>query len=152
MTDREFKAKIDELLEETLENLNKEFINSFPDKLPLKIKDAKDAFLITEEYLIPYLSFCKKNQRILKLVHQKPRLFQNEKTYRRIYDTILYPAISHFLKDETQKIYNLEFFTQGVVGIIHKWIELECNTEIEVLIEIIKNCVGLQKLANFNAL
>ena len=107
-----------------------------------EVKSMQDAFLITEEYLVPYLNFCKKNKRILKLVHQKPHLFQNEKAYRKMYDTIFYPAISQFIKDETQRIYNLEFFTQGVVGIVRKWIALDCNTEIDDLIKIIKNCVG----------
>ena len=55
-----------ELLEETLENLNKEFINSFPVEIPYVIKSKEDAFLITEEQLIPYLDFCKRNKRILK--------------------------------------------------------------------------------------
>ena len=134
-----------ELLEETIENLNKEFISSFPVIVPLKIYSEKDAFLITEEYLLPYLNFCKKNKRILKLVHQKPQLFQSEKAYKKMYDNIFYPAISLFLKDETQRVYNLEFFTQGVAAIIRKWMELDCVTEIDELIAIIKNCVGYNK-------
>ena len=134
-----------ELLEETVENLNKEFINSFPVKKPYKVECAENAFLITEEYLIPYLNFCKKNKRVLRLVYQKPYLFQREKAYRTMYNNIFYPAISCFVKDETQKVYTLEFFTQGVVGIVHKWIELDCNTEIEELIGVIKSCIGYNK-------
>lgn len=131
-----------ELLEETLENLNKEFIKSFQTKIPYSINSKEDAFLITDEQLVPYLSFCKKNKRIMKLVHQKPQLFQNKKAYQKMYDSIFYPAISQFEKDETKKIYQLEFFTQGVVGIVNKWIEMDCVTEIEDVIQIIKNCVG----------
>ena len=131
-----------ELLEETLENLNKEFVTSFSDKNSIEIKSEKSAFLITDEYLRPYLSFCKKNKRVLKLVHRKPHLFQNETVYRKMYDTIFYPAISQFVQEETQKVYNLEFFTQGVSGIIRKWIELDCVTDIEDLVGIIKACVG----------
>ncbi len=131
-----------ELLDETMENINKEFIGSFADKANVKIQSKDDAFLITEEYLIPYLNFCKKNKKILKLVHRKPQLFQNERVYKKMYDTIFYPAVSQFLKNETQKIYNLEFFSQGIVGIVNKWIELDCNTEIDELIKIIKKCVG----------
>ena len=133
---------VDDLLEETLENLNKEFLSAFPETSSVEIKSAENAFLITDEMLIPYLSFCKKNKRILKLVHRKPRLFQNEEVYKKMYDKVFYPAISQFLNDETQKIYNLEFFTQGVAGIIRKWIDLDCVTEIGELIRIIKNCVG----------
>lgn len=59
-----------------------------------------------------------------------------------MYDSIFYPAISLYLNDETKKLYNLEFFIQGVVGIVRKWIELDCDTEISELIEIIKDCIG----------
>lgn len=131
-----------ELLEETLENLNKDFLSSFSEQALFDIKSTDNAFLITEEYLIPYLNFCKKNKRILKLVRQKPQLFQSENVYRKMYDTIFYPAISQFVKDETTRIYNLEFFTQGIAGIVRKWVELDCNTEITELIKIIKDCVG----------
>ena len=135
-----------DLLEETLENLNREFVNSFSASIPLEMESKEQAFLITEEFIFPYLSFCKKNKRILKLAHRKPQIFQTERAYKKMYNTILYPAVSQFIKDETQKIYNLEFFTQGVVGIIHKWIDLDCETEIEELIRIIKDCVGYSKL------
>lgn len=131
-----------ELLEETVENLNKEFINSFPINVPYEIKSKDDAFLITEEQLIPYLNFCKRNKRALKLVHQKPYLFQSEKVYKKMYDTVFYPAISQFIQDETQKRYQLEFFTQGVASIVRKWMESDCDTEITDLIQIIKDFVG----------
>ena len=131
-----------DLFEETIEFLDKEFADTFNFDTAHKVASKSDAFLITEEFLVPYLNFCKKNKRILKLIHKKPYLFQNDKAYKTMYDNIFYPAISQFITTETQKIYNLEFFTQGVVGIIRKWIELDCTTEIKELIKIIKNCVG----------
>ncbi len=131
-----------ELLEECIENADKKFLNSFAVKTPFEIKTKDDAFLLTEEYLIPYLNFCKENKRLLKLAHQKPQLFQNKKAYQKMYDRIFYPAISQFVKEEPQKIYMLEYFTQGVVGIINKWIDLDCETEIDELVQIIKNCIG----------
>ena len=131
-----------ELLEETISNLNGEFLNTFKENISQKIATKDKVFLITEEFLIPYLNFCKKNKRILNTIHQKPQLFQNEKAYKKMYDTIFYPAISQFLSSETQRIYYLEFFTQGVLGVIRKWMELDCKTEIEELTVIIKNCIG----------
>ena len=130
-----------DLFEETIENINKEFVESFVLNAPINIQSKETAFLLTEEFLVPYLNFCKKNKRLLKLVHQKPNLFQNEKAYRKMYEKIFYPAISQFVAEENERIYKLEFFTQGVVGIIHKWIDLDCATEIETIIKIIKNCI-----------
>ena len=59
-----------------------------------------------------------------------------------MYEKIFYPAISQFVVEENERIYKLEFFTQGVVGIINKWINLDCVTEIEIIVDIIKNCIG----------
>ena len=130
-----------ELLEETIENLNKQFITSFTIQTPFKIQSKEEAFLITDEILIPYLNFVKKNKRILKLIHQKPQLFQSKSAYKKMYDSVFYPAISYFMQDEKERIYTLEFFTGGVSSIIHKWLVLDCVTEIEELIEIIKKCI-----------
>ena len=131
-----------ELLEETIENLNKEFLNAFAVQTPPEIKSKEEAFLITDEYLTSYLLFVKRNKRVLQLIHAKPRLFQTQKTYQRMYESVFYPAISQFIKGEKERIYYLEFFTGGVSAIIHKWLALDCVMEIEELISIIKNCVG----------
>ena len=131
-----------ELLEETIENLNKQFIQSFDFKDSLKIETKEDAFLITDEKLIPYLNFVKRNKRVLKLIHQKPQLFQSQNTYKKMYDKIFYPAISYFVKEEKERIYLLEFFTGGVSAIIHKWLEIDCVTDIDELVEMITRCIG----------
>ena len=131
-----------ELLEETIENLNKQFVNSFAVNTPLRLETQQDAFLITDEYLVPYLQFVKRNKRVLRLIRQKPQVFQSTIVYKQMYDKIFYPAISKFVANENEKIYNLEFFTGGVSAIIFKWLTLDCVTEIDELIAIIKNCVG----------
>ncbi len=130
-----------ELLEETIHNLNERFLAHFENNRPFEIQSRQDAFLITDEQLIPYLNFVKENRRVLKLIHKKPQLFQARKAYERMYDKIFYPAISQFVLNENEKIYKLEFFTQGVVAIIHKWLALDCVTEIEELLSIIKGCI-----------
>ena len=131
-----------ELLEETIKNLNKQFVSSFDIRTPLNVGSKEDAFLIKDEQLIPYLNFVKRNKRVLKLVNKKPHLFNSKRAFEQIYDTILYPAISCFTREENERVYKLEFFTRGASAIVHKWLELDCVTEIEELVEIIKNCVG----------
>lgn len=133
-----------ELFEETVENLNKQFIQSFNVKTPMKIQSKKDAFLITDSQLIPYLHFVKENKRVLKLIHQKPQLFQAKKTYQQMYDTIFYPAISQFLSEKNEKIYTLAFYTNGVAAIVRQWLNLDCVTEIDELVAMIKKLVGYE--------
>ena len=130
-----------ELLEETIENLNKKFLQSFDSNLPIKINSKSDAFLLTTKYLTPYLQFVKENKTAIKIAHKNPKVFNNETAYKSLYEKIFIPAISQFLSDEKDKIYQLEFYTQGVVAIINKWLELDCNVEIDELISIIRKCI-----------
>ena len=134
-----------ELLEETIHNLNKQFLSSFDVQAPLAITSKENAFLITDDFLIPYLDFVKRNKRVLKLVNQKPQLFQSKNTYQKMYDTIFYPAISHFVTNETDRIYYLEFFTGGVAAIVHKWLDMDCVTDERELIEMIKKCINFNR-------
>ncbi len=137
-----------ELLEETIENLHKQFVNSFNEGALFEFQDKKQAFFITDELIIPYLKFVKENKRVLKLVHQKPQLFRAKKTYQQMYDKFFYPAISKFITKENERIYKLEYYTAGVVAIINKWLGLDCVTEMEELVKIIKNCIGYNEHQN----
>ena len=131
-----------ELLEETIENLNKKFLSSFEGQIPATIQSKQDAFLLTDSVLRSYLAFVKQNKSALKLINRKPQLFQSKKAYQFMYDKIFYPAVSQFLTGENERVYNLEFFTGGVSAIVHKWLALNCVTDIEEVITIIKKCVG----------
>ena len=131
-----------ELLEETIENLNKKFLSSFEGQIPATIQSKQDAFLLTDSLLRSYLAFVKQNKSALNLINRKPQLFQSKKAYQFMYDKIFYPAVSQFLTGENERVYNLEFFTGGVSAIVHKWLALNCVTDIEEVITIIKKCVG----------
>ena len=131
---------IDDLLFETVENLNHEFEACFVVKP--EIIDKKTSILLTEEYLIPYLNFVKKNRRILKTIHSKPGLFNSEKVYMKMCDKFFYPALNAFNVNEKEKPYIFEYFTKGVVAIIKKWIEKECEDSVDFIIKLIIDCVG----------
>lgn len=131
-----------ELLEETIENLNKKFLSFFAGQIPSTIQSKQDAFLLTDSLLRSYLAFVKQNKNALKLINKKPQLFQSKKAYQLMYDKIFYPAVSQFLTGENERVYNLEFFTGGVSAIVHKWLALDCVTDMEEVIIIIKKCVG----------
>ena len=134
-----------ELLEETIHNLNKSFLTSFDEKGGVKITSKENAFLVTSDRLVAYLHFCKENRRVLRLINKKPGLFQSKETYQKMYDTIFYPAISKFVQDEAERVYFLEFYTRGVAAIIHKWMEMDCVTDVEKIVEIINACVAHKK-------
>lgn len=134
-----------ELLEETIAMLHKEFLNSF-DLEPISKQNQpstqNEAFLIKKEYLIPYLNFVKKNKRILKTIHNKPATFGAEAAYKSMYEKVFYPSLAPFNLPENKKVYILEYFTKGVAAIIYKWVEMDCNDDIEHIVDIILDCIN----------
>lgn len=132
---------MDDLLVETIEMLNKEFQNSFSETT-IKNDNPRPDFFITEEYLIPYLSFVKKNKRTLKTIHDNPKLFNVKNKYNIMCEKIFYPAIKSYLVSQKEIPYILEYYTKGVVAIINKWIELDCEDSIEYLTKLIISCVN----------
>lgn len=131
---------IDDLLCETIENLSREFKEGF--KTQPVINDKQSSILITKEYLMPYLQFVKNNKQLLKLIHSKPELFNAEKVYSDMCTQFFYPALDLFSVNSKEKPYIFEYFTKGVVAIINKWVEKECEDSIEFIIKVINDCVG----------
>lgn len=131
---------IDDLLLETVENLNREFQNCFEAK-PSMV-DKKSSMLLTDGYLVPYLNFVKKNKRVLKTIHSKPQIFNSQDVYMKMCTQIFFPALNVFNVGEKEKPYVFEFFTKGVVAIIKKWIEKECEDSVDFITKLIIDCVG----------
>ena len=138
-----------ELLAETIEKLNKDFLSSF-NHIPAieKIKNGtrEDLIFLTPEYLKPYLIFIKNNKKIFKIIHKKPQLFNVDTTFQKMYKEVFEPVLNRFSITKSQKIYIFEYYTKGVVAIIMKWLELDCADDIDDIINIILGCVQINKL------
>lgn len=136
-----------DLFEETIQMLNKEFCTSFELKdasMVIKEGSAEDAVFIKEEFLFPYLEFVKKNKRVMQIIHKKPYLFNNDGIYKKMSVEIFYPVLSKFNVPKEEIPYRLEYFTRGVAGIVSKWLELNCETPINKIVEIIIDSVGFK--------
>lgn len=128
--------KMDDLLEETVNYVS----NKFNSKLKIIDADAEitKTILTSDKYLRPYLSFIKENKKIYKLMHDKPYLFNIDKITNRLYKDIFDIALTNFKVKEEEKKYIFSFYTEGVIGIIKRWLEDDCNDEIDLIIRIIE--------------
>ncbi len=128
--------KMDDLLEETVSYVS----NKFNSKLKIIDTDAEitKEILTSDKYLRPYLSFIKENKKIYRLMHDKPYLFHIDKITNRLYKDIFDIALTNFKVKEEEKKYIFSFYTEGVIGIIKRWLEEDCNDEIDFIIGIIE--------------
>lgn len=132
-----------ELLMEAISLINKRFNDSFSIVHFDVNKSSKDElFFIKEEYLIPYLNFVKENQRVFKLIHDKPYLFYSKKTLEKLYSETFSIILDKFAVKDEEKKYIFSFYTQGALAIVLKWLEGGCKEKIDeissLIIKIIK--------------
>lgn len=128
---------INELLVESIEMINKKFIAQFESKSKDKLQSSDTIIFISPEYLIPYLNFIKENPKVFNLIHNKPDIFGAEKTFKKMYRTTFEPALQKFNLNKDEAIYIFEFYTNGTLSIILKWVERGCKESIEKITELI---------------
>ena len=137
-----------DLFQEAVEMLNKDFYSSFVLKDAtniIKNGKAEDGVFIKEEFLEPYLTFVKKNKRVMQIIHKKPDLFNNDVIYKKMSREIFSPILSKFNVVKEEIPYRLEYYTRGVAAIVSKWLELNCEDEIYKIVKLIIDCVGFVK-------
>lgn len=138
---------INDLLEETLEMINKKFVKTFDTSQHIFVDNWKsnlkkeDLMLVTTPYLVPYLTFIKKNKKIYKLAHAKPELFNSYQTFNKMYSELFEPIMDKFNIPKKEQRYTLEFYTKGILAVIQEWLNNNCQDEIDEIIKIILKCI-----------
>lgn len=136
-----------ELLAECVETLSSRFIGSFSggEKQNFAEKIAtlseEKLYLVTDEYLLPYLAFVKQNKTAFKAISKRPDLFDAEKSYRNLFDTVFSPILSRFEVPADEHVYRMEFYAKGLSAVVMCWVESGCAQPAEKIAKIIKACV-----------
>ena len=135
-----------DLLKETTQYISDSFLAYFSvDKQSIAYKfdncDLKDLVFITPEYLSPYLSFIKENQRIFKTSIRHLGSMNFDSIYNKMFKYIFNPVLDRFDFPEKDRIYILKFYLVGITAVVMEWLENDCAEEIDDIIRIIIDCV-----------
>lgn len=137
---------IADLVNETMENVNKRFLTcfaqsevDFADKI--KSKKLEDLILITQDYLIPYLQFIHENKRVYRASFRNPNEMQANTRYRSLKKYILEPILKKFSVPETRWQYYIAYYIEGTAAIIREWLNNDCRDSVETIADIIEECV-----------
>lgn len=136
---------INDLLEETIYNINKNFYEKFNFKLDIneliKEGNSKALELVNKDYLYPYLTFVKENKLIFKLTMKKPKKLNADGTILMFINDIFKPILNYFNIKKEEQNYILAFYLKGLFGIIEEWIANDCLSSIDDIITVINKCV-----------
>ena len=103
--------------------------------------ELKDLVFITSEYLTPYLTFIKDNQRLFKVSIKHFNSLGMYDVYGRMFKHIFNPILERFHVPENERAYIMKFYLTGVYAIVMEWIDKNCSDDTETLIKVITDCV-----------
>lgn len=135
-----------DLLKETTQYITDSFLSYFSvEKQSISLKfeksDLKDLVFITPEYLSPYLTFIKENQRVFKTSIKQFGSMDFNGVYNKMFKYIFNPILERFDFPENIRPYVLKFYLTGITAIVMEWLENDCSEEIDNIIKIIIDCV-----------
>lgn len=137
---------IADLLNETMENVNKRFLACFSQNKVdfvsnIKSMDLNDLVFITRKYLIPYLQFIRENKKVYRASFRNPGEMHAMAKYSGLKKYILEPILKKFKVPESRRQYYIAYYIEGIAAIIREWLNNDCRDSVETLAEIIEECV-----------
>lgn len=109
----------------------------------VKIKTCplNELYLVTPEYLTPYLSYIKEHQRLFRAAI-KATVLGIDNTYQRMFRYIFTPIPDRFGVPAPDRAYAMAFFIQGLMGIIQEWLKNDCDAPVEYIVKMIEKCIS----------
>ena len=135
-----------DLLKETTEHILDSFLSYFPadtQKISNGFNECelKDLLLITPEYIVPYLTFVKENQKIFQTALKQFGTMDFGGVYERMYHHIFNPILSRFHFPDEQRRYVMKFYLSGITAVAMEWLSNGCSDDINTVIKVIDECV-----------
>ncbi len=135
-----------DLLEETTQYITDTFLSYFPAEKQSMINmldhcELRELVFISPEYLLPYLTFIKENQRVFKTSIRQLGSMGFDRVYNKMFEYIFDPILNRFDFPEGDREYILKFYLTGITAVVMEWLKNDCAEEADNIIRIIIDCV-----------
>lgn len=136
---------VNDLLEETMDYINDKFNSYFQgekiDVTQITTLPLGELYLITPQYVEPWLRFIKENKRLFQTFLSRYETLKIDSFYQRIFEGVISPILTRFAVKEENQEYMFLFYVEGILGIVKKWIREGCTRSIEEVTAIIGECI-----------
>lgn len=138
---------INDLLEECIENSNKQFMEYFPKQTEdffttLPTASPEQLIFITPEYLTPYLKYIEENKIFHQVATKHNVLMNSTVKFNSLNRHVFKPIFKKFDVSEKDGDYIISYYLNGITAIINEWIKRGCKDEIEYIEKLIIDCVN----------
>ena len=139
-----------DLLSESVSHMNRQFLDymrkesgAFVAKLascPLE-----ELYLITPEYLTPYLGYIKEHERLFRTAVENAAVLGMDKSYERMLRHVFFPILDRFGVPEAERDYLMAFYIHGLMAVVSQWLKTGCADPVEQVIRVMQRCVRHRK-------
>ena len=135
-----------DLLAESAQYLNERFLAYMKhdsEAFMAKLHDCplEELYLITPQYLTPYLSYIRENQRLFRTGLENAAALHLDDSYEGLFRHVLTPILERYRVPEQDRGYLMAFYLQGLMAIITQWLKGGCADPIEHIIAVMQQCV-----------
>ena len=135
-----------ELLDEISDHVNHAFLSSFhttADEILGNINQVSSEKLvfIRSEFIRPYLNHVKSYKAVYKAMLRNPQTLKFEQQYRKNFNLILTAIYRRFEIEEDEIVYWSSFYISGTAAVIRKWIQMDCEDDVEKIENILIRCI-----------
>ncbi len=124
-----------DLLSESVSHMNEQFLaymKKDSEAFVTKLRDCPldELYLITPEYLTPYLGYVKENQRLFRTALEKAATLRLEDSYTGLFRHVIAPILDRYGIPQQDRRYIMAFYIQGLMAIISEWLNTSVRREI----------------------
>ena len=137
-----------DLLTETIEAVYKDFFARYSgldytadSEYNVNTAAVSEIYLITPQYLEPYLDFVRENRKLFRLMYDKAETFKAEGMYNVWFSKIFRPILARFGVPDDEQPLIMVFYIKGLIGLISEWIRTDCTMPNEELIKVIRRVI-----------
>lgn len=140
-----------ETLNDLLAESARYFIDRFVEAMPMNVgeffdklqtRPLEELYLITPEYLSPYLNYIKDHKRLFRTMHDKAFVLGMDAAYLRLNHYVFSPILSRFRVPSADHEYMMQFYMHGLMGIVNLWLRDDCKDSVEHIISVMQNCIA----------
>lgn len=142
---------LNDLLNETVQYMQDHFLTHMKEQIAelepltttrLQTGPIHDLFLITPEYLIPFLNYLKENQRLLKTALENTSVMNLEETFgTQLFEPVFTSVLERFHVPKQDRPYLMAFYIRGMVAILQEWLKGGCQDSVDHIAELMQRCV-----------
>lgn len=100
-----------------------------------------ELYYFVPKYSLPYLQFIQANKNAFRMAFNYPDLFDVNKQAQQLNQQYLAPILHRFGVPSPHHDYYLAFFQSGIHAIIKQWLAGDCRDDINLIAELIAQCV-----------